>query len=91
MKRYGRKPKQYGESPKSYGEPKQHKPKAYSKPVKVYSKPVKAYDSQKKAEQERILAMQIMESLAYKAEKISEPSFADQVTPLPRRKRKIRL
>lgn len=85
MKRYGNKPKQYGASPKSYGGQKR------SKKPKAYSKPVKEYNSRKKAEEERILAMQIMENLAMRAEKISEPSFADQVTPLPRRKNKIRL
>jgi len=83
MKNYGTKTKQYGSPAKKYGG-KASKKQTAQRPIKEYK-----YAEKQSAIREK--ANEIMKTLQSRANKISEPSFADQKTPLPRKKNKIRL
>jgi hypothetical protein len=84
MRNYGSKTKQYGTPSKSYG-------RGASKKQPTAVKPIKKYNYAEKRRSEEESAKLIMKTLQHRANKISQPSFADAVTPLPRKKKKIRL
>lgn len=97
MKNYGTKTKQYGSPAKKYGGKASKKQqgalpmgRSTSRDVPP-AKPIKEYNYAEKQSAIREKANEIMKTLQSRANKISEPSFADRPTPLPRKKNKIRL